>query len=89
MKNTQESTWIMDSTVTILKETISRQLSLIDDIQQTLTDMGIGCAELDNLYNELESYSNKFEKHNTASLEDRNSVRMTCKHLIKAYSHLN
>ena len=87
--NTKKSIWIMDCEPSILRDTLSRTLETIDNYQQKCVDWGLDGSDLEELYNEMEKYYHKIIQTNTISIEERNEIRMTCKHLIKAYSHLN
>lgn len=83
---TIQSKWVMDCNTEAVKETINSTLHLIDDLQGKCTKEE-DLDHLSDLYDEIEAI--KFSIKDTVSIETRNSIRMTCKYLMKITPFLN
>ena len=92
LSNTSETAenkkeWIMNCPTEKVSEDCKKYLQLVDDLQQEFTE-----SEQESLrssYNFFEKYSKKYSKNDVVSIEDRNSIRMTMKHVLRQASMVN
>lgn len=80
------SIYIMDCPNSVLKQTISKYLLLVDDLQQVAFDKNLSevhLSELTHYYDRLEVYSRNINSIDAVYLEFRNEIRWICKNTLK------
>jgi hypothetical protein len=92
LANTSETTknkkeWIMDCPTKQVIDICRKYLILVDDLQQECNESEQ--ESLSSSYNFFEKYSKKYSKNDVVSIEDRNSIRMTMKHVLRQASMVN
>jgi hypothetical protein len=79
--------WIIDCPTKQVIDICRKYLILVDDLQQECNE-----SEQESLlssYNFFENFSKKYSKNDVVSIEDRNSIRMTMKHVLRQASMVN